>query len=187
MIRTLPHGLASRRRVPPSAFALLRDLETQRLGPDVEGVPQVGKSAASNASGAGRSRRYASEPSASTARWRATSAGSTPKLRVRREDAPARFPPSLMVPLAPRKHLEAPERALPHLAPQEGPIMEQLLSVKQAAELLGTTDRFPRRLIAERRVRFIHVGGHVRIPLSALEDLIRDGTVEPTGARTQSR
>jgi excisionase family DNA binding protein len=65
--------------------------------------------------------------------------------------------------------------------------MEQLLSVNQAAELLGTTVRFPRRLVAERRVRFIHVGRHVRIPLSALKDLIRDGTVEPAGARTQSR
>ena len=54
-------------------------------------------------------------------------------------------------------------------------------------EQLGTTVRFPRRLVAERRVRFIHVGRHVRIPLSALEDLIRDGTVEPAGARTQSR
>ena len=42
--------------------------------------------------------------------------------------------------------------------------MEQLLSVNQAAELLGTTVRFPRRLVAERRVRFIHVGRHVRIP-----------------------
>jgi len=83
--------------------------------------------------------------------------------------------------------MKHPNVALPHLAPQEGPIMEQLLSVNQAAELLGTTVRFPRRLVAERRVRFIHVGRHVRIPLSALEDLIRDGTVEPTGARTQSR
>jgi excisionase family DNA binding protein len=80
-----------------------------------------------------------------------------------------------------------PNVALPHLAPQEGPIMEQLLSVNQAAELLGTTVRFPRRLVAERRVRFIHVGRHVRIPLSALEDLIRDGTVEPVGARTSPR
>jgi excisionase family DNA binding protein len=80
-----------------------------------------------------------------------------------------------------------PNVALPQLAPQEGPIMEQLLSVNQAAELLGTSVRFPRRLVAERRVRFIHVGRHVRIPLSALEDLIREGTVEPGGARTQSR
>jgi excisionase family DNA binding protein len=83
-------------------------------------------------------------------------------------------------------HHEAPDRgASPHLAPQESPIMEQLLSVNQAAELLGTTVRFPRRLVAERRVRFIHVGRHVRIPLSALEDLIRDGTVEPADATTK--
>ena len=47
--------------------------------------------------------------------------------------------------------------------------MEQLLSVNQAAELLGTTVRFPRRLVAERRVRFIHVGRHVRIPLNFLQ------------------
>jgi excisionase family DNA binding protein len=80
-----------------------------------------------------------------------------------------------------------PNVALPHLAPQEGTIMEQLLSVNQAAELLGTTVRFPRRLIAERRVRFIHVGRHVRIPLSTLEDLIREGTVEPAGAPTRPR
>jgi excisionase family DNA binding protein len=80
-----------------------------------------------------------------------------------------------------------PKLALPHLAPQEGPIMEKLLSVNQAAELLGTTVRFPRRLIAERRVRFIHVGRHLRIPLSALEELVRDGTVEPAGASTRPR
>jgi excisionase family DNA binding protein len=65
--------------------------------------------------------------------------------------------------------------------------MEQLLSVKQAAELLGTTVRFPRRLVAERRVRFVPVGRHVRIPLSALEDHTRHGTVEPVVARTMSR
>src|SRR5664280_1147993 len=46
--------------------------------------------------------------------------------------------------------------------------MEQLLFVRQAAELLGTTVRFPRRLVAERRTRFVPVGRHVRIPLSAL-------------------
>jgi len=79
------------------------------------------------------------------------------------------------------KHLNA---ALP-VFHQKGSIMEQLLSVNQAAEMLGTTVRFPRRLVAERRVRFIHIGRHVRIPLSALEDLIRDGTVEPDNARTQ--
>jgi excisionase family DNA binding protein len=42
--------------------------------------------------------------------------------------------------------------------------IERHLTVAQVAELLGTTERFPRRLIAERRIRFVHVGRHVRIP-----------------------
>jgi excisionase family DNA binding protein len=37
--------------------------------------------------------------------------------------------------------------------------MEQLLTVDQAAAVFGTTTRFPRRLIAERRIRFVRVGG----------------------------
>lgn len=57
--------------------------------------------------------------------------------------------------------------------------MEKLLSVGEAAELLGTTVRFPRRLVVERRIRFVHVGRHVRIPMSALEDFVTSGTVEP--------
>jgi excisionase family DNA binding protein len=60
---------------------------------------------------------------------------------------------------------------------------ERLLTVRQAAELLGTTERFPRRLIAERRIRFVHVGRHVRIPLSALREFITAGTVEPAVRR----
>jgi excisionase family DNA binding protein len=57
--------------------------------------------------------------------------------------------------------------------------MERLLTVAEVAELLGTTERFPRRLIAERRIRFIRVGRHVRIPESALRDFISAGQVEP--------
>lgn len=57
--------------------------------------------------------------------------------------------------------------------------MDRLLSVEEAAKLLGTTVRFPRRLVAERRIRFVHVGRHVRIPLSALEAFVASGTVEP--------
>ena len=57
--------------------------------------------------------------------------------------------------------------------------VERLLTVGQAAELLGTTERFPRRLIAERRIRFVRVGRHVRIPESALAEFIASGTVEP--------
>ena len=57
--------------------------------------------------------------------------------------------------------------------------MEQLLTVAEAAKVLGTTDRFPRRLISQRRIRFVRVGRHVRIPAQALEDFIQAGSVEP--------
>ncbi|MDG4755239.1 excisionase family DNA-binding protein [Micromonospora sp. WMMD718] len=58
--------------------------------------------------------------------------------------------------------------------------MEKLLTVKEAAARLGTTERFPRRLIAERRIRYVKLGGHhVRIPEAALADFIEAGTVEP--------
>jgi excisionase family DNA binding protein len=55
----------------------------------------------------------------------------------------------------------------------------RLLTVDQAAERLGTSVRFPRRLIAERRITFVRVGRHVRIPEEAIEDMIASGTVEP--------
>jgi excisionase family DNA binding protein len=58
-------------------------------------------------------------------------------------------------------------------------LAEQLLSVQEVAELLGTSERFPRRLIAERRIEFVRVGRPVRIPVSALRDFIKEGRVEP--------
>jgi excisionase family DNA binding protein len=61
--------------------------------------------------------------------------------------------------------------------------VERLLTVRQAAELLGTSERFPRRLIAERRIRFVRVGRHVRIPESALAEFIAAGVVEPVICR----
>jgi excisionase family DNA binding protein len=57
------------------------------------------------------------------------------------------------------------------------------LSVDQVAELLGTTPRFPRRLIAERRITFVRVGRHVRIPESALAAYIEAQTVQPLRLR----
>jgi excisionase family DNA binding protein len=61
--------------------------------------------------------------------------------------------------------------------------MEQLLTVSEAAAVLGTTSRFPRRLIAERRIRYVRVGRHVRIPVTAVEEFIAAGTVEPLTVR----
>jgi excisionase family DNA binding protein len=60
------------------------------------------------------------------------------------------------------------------------PDEDPLLDVKQAAKLLGTSERFPRRLIAQRRIRFVRVGRFVRIPLSALAEFIEP--VEPMTA-----
>jgi excisionase family DNA binding protein len=60
---------------------------------------------------------------------------------------------------------------------------DRYLSVDQVAELLGTTARFPRRLIEERRIRYVKVGRHVRIPESAVEEYIAARTVEPIGLR----
>ena len=54
----------------------------------------------------------------------------------------------------------------------------RLLTVAEAAERLGTTERFPRRLIAERRITFVKLGTHVRIPETALDDYIAASTVE---------
>jgi excisionase family DNA binding protein len=63
------------------------------------------------------------------------------------------------------------------------PKVERLLTVAQVADVLGTTERFPRRLIAERRIRFIRVGRHVRIPESAVGEFIAAGVVEPIARR----
>ncbi|MQA96605.1 MAG: helix-turn-helix domain-containing protein [Streptosporangiales bacterium] len=59
---------------------------------------------------------------------------------------------------------------------------DQLLTVEEAAEWLRTSPRFPRRLIAERRIEFVRVGRFVRIPASALREFIADGRVEPMSA-----
>ncbi|TLS46920.1 helix-turn-helix domain-containing protein [Streptomyces montanus] len=60
---------------------------------------------------------------------------------------------------------------------------DRYLSVDQVAELLGTTTRFPRRLIEERRIRYVKVGRHVRIPETAVREYIASRTVEPVGLR----
>jgi excisionase family DNA binding protein len=62
-------------------------------------------------------------------------------------------------------------------------MVERYLSVAQVAERLGTTERFPRRLIAERRITFVKVGRHIRIPESALSAFIDANTVQPLHRR----
>lgn len=65
--------------------------------------------------------------------------------------------------------------------------VERLLTVAEVADLLGTTERFPRRLIADRRIRFVRVGRHVRIPVSALGEFIGAGLVEPVNPGRRGR
>ena len=47
-----------------------------------------------------------------------------------------------------------------------------LLTVEQAAERLGTSVRFVRRLRAERRLPFVKLGKHLRIDSADLEAFI---------------
>jgi excisionase family DNA binding protein len=56
--------------------------------------------------------------------------------------------------------------------------LDTLLSVEQAAERLGTSVRFVRRLIAERRIAYIKVGRHVRIAEDDLAGFVAGGRVE---------
>ncbi len=67
------------------------------------------------------------------------------------------------------------------------PGIERLLTLQEAAEALGTELRFTRRLVAERRIRFTHVGRYVRIPESALREFIKAGMVEPVIAVRKGR
>jgi excisionase family DNA binding protein len=61
--------------------------------------------------------------------------------------------------------------------------IERLLTLEEAADILGTNPRFTRRLVAERRIRFTRVGRHIRIPESALREFIDAGTVQPVCVR----
>lgn len=56
------------------------------------------------------------------------------------------------------------------------------LTVPEAAGYLNTSVRFVRRLIAERRIAFHHVGRHVRIGVLDLEAFVQAGRVEPIRA-----
>ncbi|SED52955.1 DNA binding domain-containing protein, excisionase family [Streptomyces sp. 3213] len=60
---------------------------------------------------------------------------------------------------------------------------DRLLNVAEAAVLLGTWkesgERFPRRLIEERRISYVKVGRYVRIKESVVQAYIEANTVQP--------
>lgn len=60
---------------------------------------------------------------------------------------------------------------------------DAMLDVPAAAAVMGTGDRYVRRLIAERRIPFYRVGGrHVRIQRRDLDAFLEQGRVEAVGA-----
>jgi excisionase family DNA binding protein len=56
--------------------------------------------------------------------------------------------------------------------------MEELLTVEDAADRLGTSVRFVRRLVFERRIAYTKLGRHVRIAASDLAAFVEAGRVE---------
>src|SRR5262245_56525337 len=56
--------------------------------------------------------------------------------------------------------------------------MDKLLTVEEAAERLGTSVRFVRRLIFERRIAYTELGRHARIVASDLDAFITAGRVD---------
>ena len=64
--------------------------------------------------------------------------------------------------------------------------MDRHLSVAETADYLGTSERFVRRIVAERRVPFYRVGRHLRFRLSDLDEWLASHRVEafrPADAR----
>lgn len=63
----------------------------------------------------------------------------------------------------------------------------EMLTPQAAAERLGTTVRFVRRLIAERRIAFFKVGRHVRISPTDLAAYLAAGRVDPPRVSSEQR
>ena len=61
---------------------------------------------------------------------------------------------------------------------------DPLFTKPEAAVELNVPLRFIERLVSERRIRFVRLGRHIRIPRSAIEEVIERGTV---GDRPQRR
>jgi excisionase family DNA binding protein len=57
-------------------------------------------------------------------------------------------------------------------------VLDRLLTVEEAAERLGTSTRFVRRLVAERRIAYVKVGRHVRLDPADVEAFIAARRVE---------
>jgi excisionase family DNA binding protein len=65
--------------------------------------------------------------------------------------------------------------------------MTKYLTVRETAEYLNTSERFVRRLIAERRIAFHRVGRHVRLAVADLDAWLAASRVEPITRRHVQR
>lgn len=65
--------------------------------------------------------------------------------------------------------------------------VEKYMTVVEAAGYLNTSVRFVRRLIAERRIAFHHVGRHVRLSVGDLESFVQAGRVESIRSSSVAR
>ena len=54
---------------------------------------------------------------------------------------------------------------------------DELLTIDQAGEYLGTGERFVRRLVAQRRIPYVKLGKYVRLQRSSLDAFIEAGRV----------
>jgi excisionase family DNA binding protein len=59
---------------------------------------------------------------------------------------------------------------------------QRLLGVEEVAERLGVTPRYVRRLVAERRIRFVKVGHLLRFEGNDLDEWIERNCTEPIEA-----
>ncbi|WP_326945435.1 excisionase family DNA-binding protein [Amycolatopsis sp. NBC_01307] len=78
-----------------------------------------------------------------------------------------------------KRAVRRPPRDLETTVDSTTPRREHYLKVEEVAEMLGTSVRFPRRLIEERRIEFVKVGRHVRIAESVVTAYIEARTVRP--------
>ena len=58
--------------------------------------------------------------------------------------------------------------------------MHELLDVRQVARRLDLPESTIRSWILKRRIQFVRLGRSVRIPATAVEELIQNGTVAPS-------
>jgi excisionase family DNA binding protein len=57
-------------------------------------------------------------------------------------------------------------------------VLDRLLTVEETADRLGTSVRFVRRLVFERRIAYVKLGRHVRIASADLDAFIAAGRVD---------